>query len=165
MPIASEKNRIIVEWEEPEYHLEKVIGRSGLEIMEAYISGELPPPPIARLIQMEIIEVREGYALLSATPERQYLNTLGSIHGGFTATVLDSAMGCAIHTTLPAGVGYSTMQLNLHYTRPIMPDAGTLTAEGEVVYRGRRMMTAEAYLRDDSGKLYAHATTTCMILG
>jgi uncharacterized protein (TIGR00369 family) len=137
---------------------------SGLEMMRLIAGGELPPPPIAKLLGMEVEEVGDGYAAFTLEPDERMLNPIGSVHGGIAATLLDSCMGCAVHTTLPPGAGYTTAQLNLHYLRSMQPGKGRVRAIGTVLHRGRRQSTAEAKLLDARGKLLAHGTTTCLIL-
>jgi uncharacterized protein (TIGR00369 family) len=138
---------------------------SGLDYMRALIAGEVPPPPIAELMGFDLVEVEEGYALFRGEPGEQHLNPIGSVHGGFAATLLDSALGCAVHTTLPAGVGYSTLELSVNLVRGITPATGPVLAEGRILHAGRRTATAEARLHaEDGGALLAHATTTCLIL-
>jgi uncharacterized protein (TIGR00369 family) len=138
---------------------------SGLEVMQLIASGELPPPPIAALLGMDIVEVGDGFATFTLEPDSRMLNPIGSVHGGIAATLLDSCMGCAVHTTLPPGVGYTTAQLNLHYLRSMQPGMGRVRATGTVLHRGRKQSTAEAKLVDERGRLLAHGTTTCLILG
>lgn len=162
MSTFREKQRHMVEWEDPLPHIQQALGWSGLETMQAYITGQLPPPPIASLMNLRILEVEEGRAIVSTTPGPQHFNTLMTIHGGFLATVLDSALGCAVHSTLPRGMLYSTAQLSIQYTRPVLPETGELLCEGAVLHRGQKMLTAEAYLRDNEGRLYAHATASCL---
>jgi len=142
-----------------------VASLSGLEVMQLIATGELAPPPIAALLGMEIAEVGDGFAAFTLEPDERMLNPIGSVHGGIAATLLDSCMGCAVHTTLPAGAGYTTAQLNLHYLRSMQPGMGPVRAIGTVLHRGRRQSTAEAKLLDASGRLLAHGTTTCLILG
>jgi uncharacterized protein (TIGR00369 family) len=138
---------------------------SGLDYMRALIAGDVPAPPIAELMGFDLVEVEEGYALFRGEPGEQHLNPIGSVHGGFAATLLDSALGCAVHTTLPAGVGYSTVELSVNLVRGITPATGPVLAEGHIVHLGRRTATAEAKLHaEDGGALLAHATTTCLIL-
>src|SRR3954469_114409 len=138
---------------------------TGLEHMQAIADGTIAPAPIAELLGFELIEAEHGRALLAALPTERVYNPIGSVHGGFAATLLDSAMGCAVQTTLPAGVGYTTLELKVNYVRAAR--AGMrLVADAEVVHRGRTVATAEARLRDEaSGKLLAHATTTCLVIG
>jgi uncharacterized protein (TIGR00369 family) len=138
---------------------------SGLEVMQLIAAGKLPPPPIAALLGMEVEEVGDGYATFTLEPDARMLNPIGSVHGGIAATLLDSCMGCAVHTTLAPGLGYTTAQLNLHYLRSMQPGMGRVRAIGTVLHRGRKQSTAEARLLDDKGRLLAHGTTTCLILG
>jgi uncharacterized protein (TIGR00369 family) len=137
----------------------------GLEYMRALVSGEMPPPPIAVTLRFVPIEVEEGRAVFAADPGEEHYNPLGVVHGGYAATLLDSAMGCAVHTTLPAGVAYTSLGVEAKYVRPITRDTGRVVCEAKVVYRGRRQATAEAVVTAaDSGKVLAHGTSTCMIL-
>ena len=138
---------------------------SGLEVMQLIAAGQLPPPPIATLLGMDVESIGDGQASFVLRPDDRMLNPIGSIHGGIAATLLDSCMGCAVHTTLPAGAGYTTAQLNLHYLRSMQPGMGEVRAIGTVLHRGRKQSTAEGKLFDDQGRLLAHATTTCLILG
>jgi uncharacterized protein (TIGR00369 family) len=138
---------------------------SGLELIRGIAAGELPPPPIAELLGFEIVEAEPGRAVFAVTPTEWMYNPIGSVHGGVAATLLDSCMGCAVHTTLPAGVGYTTSDLHVRYIRAMSSATGRVLAEGRVVHAGRRMATAEGRLHaasDDT--LIAHASTACMIL-
>jgi uncharacterized protein (TIGR00369 family) len=143
----------------------RIASLSGLEVMQLIAAGELPPPPIAALLGMDVVEVGDGYATFTLEPDSRMLNPIGSVHGGIAATLLDSCMGCAVHTTLPPGAGYTTAQLNLHYLRSMQPGMGRVRATGTVLHRGRKQSTAEAKLFDGQGRLLAHGTTTCLILG
>ncbi len=136
---------------------------SGLEIFIKMASGEYPQPPIAEQFDFRIAEVERGRVIFSGTPKANYYNPLGTIHGGFIATLLDSAMACAIHSTLAAGKGSTSLEFKVNFTRPIFEETGTLKAIGEIINVGRQIATAEGKLIDESGKLYAHATTTCFI--
>ncbi|MCW2753575.1 MAG: hypothetical protein JWQ32_986 [Marmoricola sp.] len=138
---------------------------SGLDQMQLIVTGELPPPRIAVLLGMRLVDVADGAATFELTPDERMMNPIGSIHGGIAATILDSCMGCAVHTTLAPGQGYTTAQLNLHYLRAMQPGMGPVRATGTVMHRGRRQSTAEGKLYDVSGTLIAHGTTTCLILG
>jgi uncharacterized protein (TIGR00369 family) len=153
-----------VTWEDPLGLAERARDMSGLEAMQAIASGELPPPPIAQLLGFEIPEASEGRARFALRGGEEHYNPLGVIHGGVTATLLDSAMGCAVQTTLPAGVGYTTLELKVNFVRAAR--AGMrLVADAEVIHRGRTVATAEGRMIDgDTGKLLAHATTTCLII-
>jgi uncharacterized protein (TIGR00369 family) len=139
---------------------------SGLEYMFAVLDGEIPPPPIAVTLRMAVVDVADGEAVFEGLPGEEHYNPIGVVHGGYAATLLDSALGCAVHTTLPAGVGYTTLTLEAKFVRPIGRDTGVVRAEAKVLHRGRRQATAEARLvAAESGKLLAHGTGTCMILG
>ncbi|WP_460071315.1 PaaI family thioesterase [Streptomyces sp. YKOK-I1] len=139
---------------------------SGLELLRLVRDGELGDrPSIGRLLGMRFDEVEHGRAVLSLDTRPDFANPLGTVHGGIAATMLDSALACAVHSTLPAGTGYTTLELKVNYIRPARTDGQTLTAEGTVVHTGRRTATAEGRVVDEQGRLIAHATTTCMILG
>jgi uncharacterized protein (TIGR00369 family) len=145
--------------------LEEIARLSGLEVMQRVASGELPPPGIAVLLGMSVVEVGDGFATFELSPDERMLNPIGSIHGGIAATLLDSCMGCAVHTILAPGLGYTTAQLNVHYLRAMQPGMGPVRATGTVVHRGRKQSTAEGKLYDADGRLLAHGTTLCLILG
>jgi uncharacterized protein (TIGR00369 family) len=137
----------------------------GLEALRRMAAGELPPPPIADLLAMGIELVEPGRVVFALDPAEWMYNPIGSVHGGVAATVLDSAMGCAIHTTLEAGQRYTTSDLQVRYVRGMGADTGRVLAEGTVVHAGRRLATAESRLyAAEGGKLFAHATTSCLIL-
>jgi uncharacterized protein (TIGR00369 family) len=145
--------------------LEEIGRMTGLEVMQRIANGELPPPTIAELLNMRPVEIADGAVTFEMHPDERMMNPIGSIHGGIAATILDSCMGCAVHTTLPPGVGYTTAQLNLHYLRAMQPGMGPVRATGTVVHRGRTQSTAEGKLYDAAGRLIAHGTTLCLILG
>jgi uncharacterized protein (TIGR00369 family) len=160
-----ENRELTITWRDPRPALEQGRELSGLEYMRRLIAGEVPPPPIAELMGFRLSAVSEGTATFHAEPGEQHLNPIGSVHAGFAATLLDSAMGCAVHTSLPAGVGYTTLELSVNLVRPIAPDTGTVVCEGRVIHGGRRTATAEARLTQEStGKLLAHAKTTCLVV-
>ena len=137
---------------------------SGLDHLKAMQRGDMPPAPIALLLGFEPIEVEEGRVRFAAVPKHEHYNPIGSVHGGFAATLLDSAMGCAVQSTLPAGAGYTTLELSVNYVRGMTAETGRILIEGKIVHGGRRMATAEARLTAvESGKLLAHGTTTCLV--
>lgn len=138
-------------------------GRTGLDIMQAMLRGELPYPPIAKTLDFTLLEVEEGRALFQGTPGPAHLNPMGTIHGGWYATLLDSALGCAVHTMMPAGRGYTTAELGVNLVRAIGGKAPRVRAQGKVIHCGRQLATAEARLYGPDGTLYAHATTTCLV--
>jgi uncharacterized protein (TIGR00369 family) len=135
----------------------------GLTAMQALIAGELPPPPIATLLGFELVHVEEGRVVFAAEPGDQHYNPIGTVHGGLAATLIDSATGCAVHTTLPAGTGYTTTDLQVRFVRAITRDTGRIECVGEVVHRGRTLATAEARLTAGD-KLLAHGTASLLIL-
>lgn len=143
--------------------LEQLVGKTGREILEAMMSGELPYPPMNETMNMVLLEVGDGNAVFQGIPLLQHYNPLGTVHGGWFATLLDSALGCAVQTTLPAGRLYTTAQLSINIVRPALHKTGPLRAIARVVHRGGQMATAEARVEDAKGRLYAHATTTCFI--
>jgi uncharacterized protein (TIGR00369 family) len=138
-------------------------GMSGLEFWRAVQKGEVPLPPICELVGFELAEVEEGRVVLECVPGEQHYNTMGVVHGGLACTLLDSAMGCALHTMLPAGTGYTTLELKTNLLRPVVANTGALRCEGRPIHVGGRVAIAEASLTDGSGKLYAHATSTLMV--
>jgi uncharacterized protein (TIGR00369 family) len=137
---------------------------SGMEYVRLIFSGELPPPPIAELMGFRGVEFEHGRAVFEMTPGPQHYNPIGSVHGGVALTLLDSAMGCAVHTTLDAGVGYTTLEVKTNFVRPITAETGLIRCEGAVLHGGSRVATAEGRLVDSSGRLLAHGTTTCLIM-
>jgi uncharacterized protein (TIGR00369 family) len=154
------------EWEDPLAAAERGEGLSGLELMRGIIAGSFPAPPIARLLEMSLLEVEHGRAVFALEPAEWMYNPIGSVHGGVAATILDSCMGCAVHTTLDAGIGYTTTDLQVRYLRSMRAGDGRVLAEGRVVHAGRRTATAEGrlYLENDETRLFAHASTGCVIL-
>lgn len=158
-----ERRTRTITWDDPAPALRAARSMSGLEYLKAIQSGELPPPPIATLMDMTIVEASEGRVVFSAEPAEYHYNPLGTVHGGFAATLLDTAMGCVVQSLLPAGTGYTTLELKVNYLRPLTSSTGTVMCEGNVIHLGGRIATAEARVTDAAGKLYAHGTTTCMI--
>jgi len=137
---------------------------SGLQLLTAIKEGTLPAPPIQKALDFRLVEVARGYAVFSGIPGFEYYNPLGSVHGGYTAALLDSCMACAVHSTLEAGYSYATLEIKINYVRALTADTGEVRAEGKVINSGKRVATAEGRLFDSAGKLYAHGTTTCLIL-
>lgn len=152
-----------VTWHDPLPALRASRTMNGLDYLQATQSEVLPPPPISRLIGMDMKEVSEGRIVFSIQPAEYHYNPLGTVHGGIIATLLDSAMGCAVQSLLQAGTGYTTLEIKVNYLRSITSETGPVTCEGTVIHLGGRIATAEARLTDATGKLYAHATTTCML--
>jgi uncharacterized protein (TIGR00369 family) len=150
-------------WTDPARHAGLLGRRSGLELMRAMATGELPPPPIMELIDLAGLDAEEGRVTFYLDPQEFHYNPLGSVHGGVISTLLDSAAGCSVHSTLPAGVGYTSLDLNVKFLRPVTVATGRLTCVGEVLQRGRRTALAEARLTDPAGRLLAHATSSCLL--
>ncbi len=144
--------------------LETMRTLSGLEFLQKLIDGELPAPPIARAMNFFLKEVKPGFAVFTCTPSFDHYNPIGSVHGGLAGTLLDSCMSCAVQTLLPAGQGYTTLEYRVHLVRGMSDKTGEVRAEGRVVHAGRRTSTAEGRIVDAQGKLYAHGTTTCIVL-
>ena len=142
---------------------EQVAGKTGLEMMQAMLNAEIPYAAIAKTLDFTLLLVSRGVAVFQGTPLAQHLNPLGTIHGGWIATVLDSALGCSVHTMMPAGRAYTTAELSVNYVRAITPKVQRVRAEGKVIHCGRQLATAEARLVGPDGTLYAHATTTCLV--
>jgi uncharacterized protein (TIGR00369 family) len=137
---------------------------AGLEYVRAVQTGEIPPPPIAVVMNLSIEEAEEGRAVFVGEPGEEHYNPIGVVHGGYASTILDSGLGCSVHTTLPAGVGYTSQTLEVKYLRPITRDTGRVRCEAEVIHRGRRTATAEAKLyAADGGELLASGTSTCLL--
>jgi uncharacterized protein (TIGR00369 family) len=153
----------VISWEDPRALSEAGQGLSGLEYLQKIVAGELPRPPIGALMNFEITELSEGRAVFVVEPAEYHYNPIGVVHGGLAATLLDSAMGCAVHSRLPAGASYTTLEIKVNYIRPMMAETGRVRCEANVIHIGGRTATAEGRIVDEGGKLYAHATTTCMI--
>ena len=160
----SDSHSVTVTWEDPEIVANAARSMSGLEFLQKIANGEVPPPPIMQLINFQGAEVSEGKAVFKCTPDERHYSVLAMVHGGVAATLLDTALACSIHSLLPAGVGYTTLELHVNYVRPLTIKTGEIRCEGEVIHLGRTVATAQARIVDAAGKLYAHATTTCMIL-
>ncbi len=152
-----------VTWSDPRGNAALAVTMPGLEWLRRMAAGEIPPPPIALVLGFGVESVEEGRVVFTATPAEYHYNPIGTVHGGLAATLLDSAMGCAVHSTLPAGVGYGTVDLQVRYTRPMTADTGEVRCEGTVVHRGARLATAEGRLTDARGRLLAHGSTSCLL--
>lgn len=151
-------------WADPAPLAEATRTLDGLTVLSRIRDGDLPPPSVAASMGIRLVEVSEGRAVFEGEWQEYLSNPAGTLHGGWYGVILDSAMGCSVHATLPAGTGYTTLEYKVHITRGAGPDTGVLRAEGQVIHRGRRTATAEAKLTDAKGKIYAHASTTCIIL-
>jgi uncharacterized protein (TIGR00369 family) len=140
-----------------------LIGKSGLELLQGMLRGELPFPPIAETLDFSLISVEAGKTVFQGTPQFKHYNPLGSVHGGWYATLLDSALGCAVQSTLAAGHSYTTVELGMNIVRAASRATGPLRASASVIHSGRQLATAEGRIVGPEGKVYAHATTTCLV--
>jgi uncharacterized protein (TIGR00369 family) len=152
-----------ITWEDPRDLAKAAVGLSGMEYLQKIVSGELPPPPIGSLMNFRLAELSEGHAVFLVEPAEYHYNPIGVVHGGVAATLLDSAMGCAVHSTLPAGASYTTLEVKVNYIRPMLAETGEVRCEANAIHVGRRTATAEGKILDAQNKLYAHGTTTCII--
>jgi uncharacterized protein (TIGR00369 family) len=152
-----------VEWQDPVAAARTGRGLSGLDYLTAMQEGRIPRPPVAALVGFTIAEIAEGRVAMELDPAEFHYNPLASVHGGIVATLLDSVMGCAVHSKLPRGRGYTTVEIKVNYVRPVTAATGRVRAEGTTIHVGRQIATAEGRLVDAAGRLYAHATTTCLV--
>lgn len=143
---------------------ETIAALTGLELLQGMAAGRFPGAPIAERLHFRLAHVEHGLARFEGTAGADILNPLGTVHGGWALTLIDSAAGCAVHTTLPAGVGYTTVETKVNFTRPAKPDGGTYVCEGRVLNAGAQIALAEASLRAPDGRLVAHGTSTLIIL-
>jgi uncharacterized protein (TIGR00369 family) len=153
------------EWEDPSITASAAATMSGLDFLSAMAAGALPPPPIMSTLGFSGLTVGPGWARFSFTPGEHHYNPIGSVHGGVAATLLDSALGCAVHSTLGVGVGYTTVDLQVSFVRPMTASSGPRRCEGRVIHAGSRVATAEGRITGPDERLYASATATCLILG
>ncbi|WP_406176138.1 PaaI family thioesterase [Streptomyces sp. NBC_00996] len=151
------------DWEDPTISAATVGQGSGLEFLREILAGRVPSPPVGATLGFALEEVDHGHAVFSLVPGEEHYNPIGSVHGGIYATMLDSAAGCAVQSTLPQGMAYTSLDLTVKFLRPITVDTGKVRAVGSVLSSGRRTALAEAQLLDGSERLLAHATSTCMV--
>ncbi|OPF78857.1 aromatic compound degradation protein PaaI [Streptomyces antioxidans] len=151
------------EWEDPAVTASAVGRLTGLDMLRNILSGDIPGPPISATLGFTLTEAEHGRVVFSLIPGEDHYNPLGSVHGGVYATLLDSASGCAVHSTLPAGVGYTSLDLTVKFLRPVTVDTGGIRAVGTVLSSGRRTALAQAQLLDEADRLLAHATSSCML--
>jgi len=152
-----------IQWVDPRPQASQALTMSGLDYLQAMLDGTIPPPPIASHINLEMVSVSRGVATMAATPDESLYNPIGSVHGGFFATLLDSVCGCAVQSTLPAGQAYTSLDLNVSFLRGITSDTGRVVAEGRVTKPGSRAAFVEADIKDAEGRLLATATSTCLV--
>jgi uncharacterized protein (TIGR00369 family) len=152
-----------ISWVDPRPQAIQALTMTGLEYLQAMIDGEIPPPPIASHINLEVVSVSPGEAIMAATPDESHYNPIGSVHGGFVATLLDSVCGCAVQTTLPVGTAYTSLDLNVSFLRGMTSETGRVIAHGRVTKPGSKAAFVEADVRDADGRLLATATSTCLV--
>jgi len=152
-----------VTWDDPMATAQAGRGQVGLEFLRSMIAGDVPPPPIANLLGMSLVEVEHGRAVFTVTPDESMFNPIGAVHGGIVCTLLDSALGCALHTTLAAGQGYTSVEIKVSYLKAVRPSSGLLTATGRVVRVGSRVGFTEGEVTDASGAVVATATSTLLL--
>ncbi|PRI10448.1 PaaI family thioesterase [Leucobacter massiliensis] len=162
-PASAERSRTI-HYHAPDTDKQALFARSGLEQLQAVATGKIPGPPISGHIGLDTVSLAEGDVVMTAVPDESHYNLIGSVHGGFFATVLDTVCGCAVHTTLPAGVGYTSLEIKVSFLRPITADTGPVTAHGWVTKRGKGVAFADADIRDQNGRVLATASSTCLII-
>ena len=155
---------LTVSWQDPRTLADAARSMAGIDFLRAIAEGRLRQPAIAELLGFRLVEVRPGEAVFEAVPGEHHYNPIGVVHGGLAMTMLDSCMACAVQTQVPGGSGYTTLEAKINLVRPITSATGKLRAIGRTIHVGSRIGTAEGRLEDASGKLYAHATTTCMVL-
>lgn len=155
---------LTIEWSDPAAVAEAGRTMTGIDFLRAIRDGRLPPAPMAQLLGFRLTEVEPGHVVFEIIPGEQHYNPIGVVHGGLAMTLLDSAMGCCVQTRMPAGSAYTTLEAKTNLVRAITAKTGKLRAIGTVVHLGKRVATAEARLEDAAGKLYAHATSTCIVL-
>jgi uncharacterized protein (TIGR00369 family) len=175
MSDPSDVERTLADWQAREAHLralprehgvarpDQVAGRTALQMFEAMLAGEVPAAPISRTLNFLLVETAFGRAVFQGRPLFDHYNPMGAVHGGWIATLLDSCVGCAVHTTLPAGRGYTTLELKVNYVRALSERVPLVRAVGEVIHAGKTVATADGRLVGPDGTLYAHASTTCLI--
>lgn len=151
-------------WDDPLIGFERSKTLTGIDYLRALQNGDLPAPPIARLVDFTFTEVEPGRVTATLTPREFHYNPIGVVHGGIASTLLDTVMACAIQTGLPVGVLYTTVELSINFIRPLLATTGEIRAIGEVIHSGRRLAMAHGRIEDAAGKLYAHGKTTCMIV-
>jgi len=163
-PNATAERTRTFTWDDPLLCAAGAQAMAGKEFLSAMVRGEFSRPPIANALGFGLVEVGDGTAVFEVTPAEYHYNPIGVVHGGLLATVLDSAMGCSVHSTLARGTAYTTLELKVNFVRAATQSTGPLRCEARVLHRGKRSATAEGRVVDGAGKLYAHATTTCLLM-
>jgi uncharacterized protein (TIGR00369 family) len=161
--VSSARSRTVT-WEDPSISASAMASMSGRELLQAIVEGRVPRPPIAELFDFTLVSVGEGSAVFRCTPDESTYNPIGLVHGGMLCTLLDSAAGCAVHSMLPPGVGYSTVEIKVSFLAAVRADSGAIEAEGRVLRLGRQVAFAEAHARTADGTLVGHATTSLAVM-
>jgi uncharacterized protein (TIGR00369 family) len=161
---ASKERTRTFNWKDPKESAGLVLTMSGLEFLRKIRDGEIPNPPITDALDYELAVVEPGFVVFEVEPREFHYNPIGTVHGGIALTLMDSAMSCSVQTMLPAGTGYTTLEVKLNFVRGVTAKTGRMRAEGKIIHSGARTAIAEGRFVDKDGKLYAHATTTCFIL-
>jgi uncharacterized protein (TIGR00369 family) len=151
-------------WEDPAIGATKGSRLSGIEYLQSMQMGTIPPPPILGTLDLKIKSVEKGKAVFSFVPQEFHYNPIGSVHGGVITAILDSAMGCSLHSTLPEGKGYTTLELKVNFLKGVTQQSGELTAIGKIIHSGTRTALVEAQLINQEGKVFAHGISTCLII-
>jgi len=157
--MSNERTRTIT-WEDPRALAKAAVGLTGMEYLQKIVAGELPPPPIGVLLNFGIVELSEGHAVFTVEPAEYHYNPIGVVHGGLAATLLDSAMGCAVHSTLPAGASYTTLEIKVNFLRPMSAETGLVRCEADIIHVGGRTAVAEGRILDEKGKVYVFRVMT-----
>jgi uncharacterized protein (TIGR00369 family) len=161
---TSPKRERTFTWDDPAETAKLAVTMPGIEFLEAITSGAIPAPPLLHALDLEVNSIEKGKAVFSFRPQEFHYNPIGTVHGGVITAILDSAMGCTLHSLLPAGTGYTTLELKVNFLKPVTMQPGRLMATGKIIHAGGRTALVEAQLTDEAGKVYAHAVSTCLIL-
>jgi uncharacterized protein (TIGR00369 family) len=153
-----------VKWDDPMIGAKAARTMDGLTYLRRILGGSIPRAPIANLINFQVVEIEKGRVVFEITPAEYHYNPIGMVHGGIACTLLDSAIGCAVHSLLPAGAAYTSLELKVNFIRPITAHTGRLRCEGKVIHAGSRIATGEGKMTDSKGILYAHAVSTCLVM-
>ena len=151
-------------WDDPIRGAEQAPTMAGFDYLHAMLKGDLPMPPIMKSLDLQVRSFDKGVAVFSFIPQEFHYNPLGMVHGGVISAILDSAMGCSLHSTLPAGTGYTTVELKINFLKAITLKTGELMATGKIIHSGTKTALTEAQLIDQTGRIYAHGVSTCLIL-
>lgn len=154
----------VVTWDDPMVTASAAMGRDGRAFLQAMVDGEVPGPPIAHLMGFTVVEIGDGVVTFAGVPDESVYNPIGAVHGGYVCTLLDSALGCAVHSTLPAGTGYTSIEIKVNYLRPLRAGTGEVRATGRVTKGGRRVAFAEGEVVDGEGKVVATAQSSLLVM-